>query len=299
MTGRRHTMDSKGASYEDCAQLLIGRIASLIPVPHEKDFGIDYFGQPRVPVGAQTETVKDLFALQVKGGDELLRYGGLSTTGEWRQYEITWLKSLVTPLYLAKVDASLKRVDIYSLGAVLMVLWPSPLDPFAIQFTLRSEGKAKWEKPTSAPNKKGTGHGDGNVWIVDLGPPILSLTADNLNDAEFRTKANEILTQWIQNDHENLMRYQQFVPLVKRFESWATNQPQPNPITVREWQFYGEKPGVNISRLCQSAEPILVNLGIHLKNQNNDAVERLIPILQWLNEQGQLGVSDNLCWTRL
>jgi hypothetical protein len=85
------------------------------------------------------------------------------------------------------------------------------------------------------------------------------------------------------------------VPLLKRFDIWRTNQPQTNPSAVREWQYYGEEPGVNIARLSQTAEPIIVNLGIHLKNQQNPAVERLVPVLEWLKEQKRLGgIGQNL-----
>jgi hypothetical protein len=99
-------MDSAGASYEDCVRLLVGRLASLVHVPREKDFGIDFYVQPRVPVGPRTETVIELASLQVKGGHESLSYGGLNENGEWREYEFTWLRSLAIPLYLARVDAN-------------------------------------------------------------------------------------------------------------------------------------------------------------------------------------------------
>jgi len=108
-------MDSTGSSYEDCVQLLLGRIASLVRVPREKDFGIDFYCQPRVADGAQTEMVTELAAVQVKGGAESLAYGGLDRRGQWREYEFTWLRSLATPIYLAKVDRAYSAVELFSL----------------------------------------------------------------------------------------------------------------------------------------------------------------------------------------
>lgn len=117
MSGRRHVMDSAGSTYEDCARLFVGRIASLVHAPREKDFGIDFYCQPRVPAGPRTETVAELGSLQVKGGGEGLAYGGLNERGESREYEFTWLRSLATPLYLARVDAGCSAVELFS-------VWP-------------------------------------------------------------------------------------------------------------------------------------------------------------------------------
>lgn len=89
MSGRRHIVDSEGTSYEDCVSLFLGRIASLVHVPRDKDFGIDFYCQPRVPAGAHTETVAELASLQVKGGGAKLTYGGLNPQGEWQEYEFT------------------------------------------------------------------------------------------------------------------------------------------------------------------------------------------------------------------
>jgi len=45
-------MDSKGGTYEVCVEFLLGRSATLIKVPHEKDLGIEHFGQPQGSQGA-------------------------------------------------------------------------------------------------------------------------------------------------------------------------------------------------------------------------------------------------------
>lgn len=42
VAGCRHVMASAESTYEDCVRLLLGHIASLVQVPREKDFGIDF-----------------------------------------------------------------------------------------------------------------------------------------------------------------------------------------------------------------------------------------------------------------
>ena len=133
MSGRRHVMDSTGTSYEDCVRLLLGRVASLVHVPRDKDFGIDFYCQPRIHTVPQTETVAELGSLQVKGGKEKLTYGGLNRRGEWREYEFPWLRSLATPLYLAKVDRGCKTVELFSLWPLWLIFWQT----FSLQSRLR------------------------------------------------------------------------------------------------------------------------------------------------------------------
>jgi hypothetical protein len=80
-------MDSAGDSYEDCAAHLLGSIASMIRVPGKKDFGVDFYFQPRVQLTKYTEMVTELGSIQVKGGDEELSFGGLNDKNQWRDYE--------------------------------------------------------------------------------------------------------------------------------------------------------------------------------------------------------------------
>lgn len=219
MAGRRHVMDSIGSSYEDCVTFLLGRIASLVRVPREKDFGVDFYCQPLVPAGPQSETVAELFALQVKGGGELPKYGGLNDKGEWRQYELTWLKSLAAPLYLAKLDARFTSMELFSLWPLWLIFWRQSPDPFEIVFTIKPAGSSSpnWKKPEGTPTPKGSGKGDGKRWTVDLGPPLLKLTREELEDSGFELRAISVLRAWLARDHLPVMRYQQFIPALTAF----------------------------------------------------------------------------------
>ena len=70
MSGQRHKIDSTGDMYQDFAELVLGRIAVLVEVPRQRDYGIDFFCQLLKPTGTATQTVTELFAIQVKGGKE-------------------------------------------------------------------------------------------------------------------------------------------------------------------------------------------------------------------------------------
>lgn len=299
MSGRRHVMDSAGDSYEDCAAHLMGRIASMIRVPGKKDFGVDFYFQPRVPFTKQTETVTELGSIQVKGGSEELSFGGLNEKGQWREYEFIWLKSQAAPLYLARVDAKQTSVELFSIWPMWLVFWPQTQNPFEVVFTTAPAGDESfvWQKPQPAPDERGKGHGDGHRWTVHVGPPFLRLTNNALNDPAFRLQAVAILRTWIAYDRLTMIRYQQFIPWLRGIIAWRTNSP--DILQAVDWQFWGREPGANIARLCQTAAPMLVSLGTHLQWQDDRAAYDLLPVLRWINNQGLLdpmgqGLIENL-----
>jgi hypothetical protein len=82
------------------------------------------------------------------------------------------------------------------------------------------------------------------------------------------------------------MRYHQFVPVLNGITGWRTNPTE--VLEQRMWQFWDSRPGANIARLCHTASPMLVNLGAHLQWQNDSAAYNLVPILEWLDENGYL-----------
>lgn len=288
MPGRRHVMDSEGSAYEDCVRHFLGRIASLVQVPREKDFGIDFYLQPRIPSGARTETVAELGSLQVKGGDQSLTYGGVDSHGNWREYEFTWLRSLATPLYLARVDSAHTVVKLFSLWPLWLIFWRQAVSPFEVILTTESEGAEShaWQDPQASSRHDAIGQGDAMRWNVDLGPPFLQLTFENLEIEDFRKKATSVLRAWITHDRLTLMRFHQFIPVLTGITGWKTNSL--DDLEVRTWQFWDSRPGANIRRLCQTASPMLVNLGAHLQWQDNWAAYKLVPILEWLDEEGCL-----------
>jgi hypothetical protein len=287
VAGRRHTIDSLGSTYEDCVRLLVGRFASLVHVPREQDFGIDFYVQPRVGGEDLTESVAELGSIQVKGGSASLKYGGVDSRGHWRHHELTWLRTLATPLYLARVDRACTAVQIFSLWPTWLIFWRQSVLPFQIEFTTQVSSTAlQWREPVARPHARGAGKGDGKSWTVDLGRPLLQLTATQTTDAGSAELHSQVLRTWLVNDRANLMRFHQFIPVLTGITGWKPNSLA--ELTSTTWQFWGTGPGENIIRLCQTAAPLVVNLGVHLQWQNDAAAYSLVPLLQWLRMQGRL-----------
>jgi hypothetical protein len=293
MSGQRHKIDSTGDLYQDFAKVVFGPIAALVEVPRQRDYGIDFFGQLLRPTGPATQTVTHLFAIQVKGGQERLRYGGIEK-GKWKEYEFTWLKSLATPLYLAHVDEGLNAVELFSLWPLWRIFWPMAPHPFSVRFVHQqaSSSPYSWQPPRGQADPRSSGRGDGRSWTVDLGPPLLRLTIADMKSKSFQGKAASILQTWVTNDRLNLMRYLQFIPVLVGVTQWTTNSKQ---MERTIWQFSNPTPGMNLARLSQTASPVFVNLGIHLRGQNDEAAFRLISLLEWFDGRGDLdGIGKEL-----
>jgi hypothetical protein len=280
-------MDRIGAQYESTVNALLTPFASLVSVPRNEDFGIDFYCHTREPTGTHTETVTHLAALQVKGGDAGLTYGGLDANGDWRKHELAWLMSLSVPLYLVRVQHDRRAVEIFSLGPVWHRFVAQSVYPFELICVTRPlSTDTDWQlaAPTHSP---GPERGDHRRWTLDLGPPILRVSVDDSSDVASCQRSASLLQTWIANDRQNMMRFLQGVPVVTCFTSWQTNSVDGLRRSIS--QHWSATPGQNITQLCQTAEPMLVNLGIHLQWQNDPAAYALIPTLQWLKDRQQLG----------
>ncbi len=287
MPGRQNVLASRGSSYEDFVQTVLGRLATMVHVPRQHDFGIDFYCQPRIPSGQRTESVTDLCSIQVKGGDSIFGFGGLKRrSGQWRDYHFDWLRSLAIPIFLARVDKDFSAVELFSLWPLWLVFWQTST-PFSV--TCRTKPATSTLYELQDLEKKispvGQGKGDGCDWVVDLGPPFLRLTLADLNDDGFSDGALAILQQWIRLDRETLIRFHLRVAVVEGIYKYSTNF---FSYSTKKAMFWSYGPGANVVHLSRTMTPMIVNLGVHLQWQNNEAAYLLIPVIEWLNREGHL-----------
>jgi hypothetical protein len=281
-------MDSMGDLYEKAADTMLSSIAALDRVERQRDFGIDFYCQPRRRLSPQVETVDGLAAIQVKGNTSKLSFGGFDADGEWRKYEFFWLASLSTPLYLAQVSVDLKTCSLFSLAPLwLQLMRRAPLIPFEVIFSLRPPAsESDWEiaEPTYEVAAE---RGDGCRWKIDLGAPVLHLAMDNMTDKARNEELAAVLQARIVRDRENVARYQQGIGYFNGLRSWITNSAAgAKPWVGQAWQ---RLPGAKVDHLCEVVEPILVNLGLHLEAQKDPGAIEIIPALEWLHSRQRLG----------
>jgi len=277
-------VDSIGESYEVFAESVLSRIATLTRIGTKQDFGTDIYCLPRISTGDRTDTVTELCLLQVKGGHSPLTYGGIEK-GQWKCHEFDWLRSLWAPLYLATVDREYRRVDLFSLWPIWWVMWQCPAPYKIICSPKEPAGAAHTHmEPTRQIDKAGAGYGDGQTWTVDLGPPILRLTHESLNDDAFQDSAILLFRRWIQCDRITVARFHEGVSVVEAILCWETNKPIPGHF--KRHLAWDTRPGMNIERVASAFVPSLLALGVHLQHQDNEGAYRLIPALEWVQENG-------------
>jgi len=289
MTGRQLNIQSLGAGYESFVATVVGRIAAMVDVRREHDYGVDFYVLPRVPLSTTTETAIELCALQVKGGaQDELSFGGVGKDGAWKAHELNWLRTLNVPLYAASVDKNYSEVSLYTLNPALGVFWRSG-QPFEIRcrFSAPSpEQDHTFVAPEPSADPLGAGKGDGNRWTVELGPPFLHLRLQDLEASSFREMARDILLAWIQTDRVSLSYLHMGVPRQHILMGYRTNRV---PNVVQHLMFWNPTPGASSTGIEQAVGAIATVLIQHLLGQKDGpSLSAWLPALEWLNARGTL-----------
>src|SRR5207249_4769590 len=166
MPGQQADFAIKGDLFEIAAENVLSEVLSMISVPRQRDYGIDFYCSVRFKFTKYAQTTRDLFALQVGGPDKTIEYGGLRDKTPL-QYQIDWLKSLTIPLFFARVSNDRERVDVYSMSPIWRILFRSPgafqikctfEEPTDEPFTIQAEQPIPFEGENS--------YGDANVWRI-------------------------------------------------------------------------------------------------------------------------------------
>jgi len=288
MPGRQLPAKSIGAAYEAFAEAVLGRIASMAPVPYEQDFGVDFYALPRVRLPDNTETVVELCSVQVKGGEpRQITFGGLDDKGGWKRHEVDWLRGLNVPLYIATVDRGFTVVRLYSTSPVVGVFFQSGT-PFKITCSLGESALSSDATPAGLrfePANHAPGS-DGHDWHVDLCAPALELRLPELLEQARRDSLRDVFVSWIQADRVAQVYLRQHVPTYRAPSRYRTNE---RPTEFLEWLFWNPTPGVPSRHLEREIAPLVTALVQHLLGQNDDAALQVwLPILQWLDQRGNL-----------
>jgi hypothetical protein len=112
---------------------------------------------------------------------------------------------------------------------------------------------------------------------------MLRLTHKDLNNDDFRAKVVDVFRRWITADRQTVARYHLGVPLVSAANSWITNE---IPGASIELLMMSPTPGALVDPLARALVLPLLALGASMQHQGNNNAFRLIPILEWFQENG-------------
>lgn len=262
----------------------------MIPVPREHDFGVDFYCLPRVDIDSRSEAVVELCGIQVKGrGTTGITFGGADKkSGAWKQHEIEWLRQLRVPLYLATVDEHFRRLEVYSVTRALAIFWKTTA-PFEIACSIQPATAGKpvtTPEPTPVAAPMNGKDGDGQIWNVDLGAPLISLTFEELSGVDVRVDRSRVLVHWISADRWSRAKLLDGIPRFKVIQDYQTNI---MPTVEEHWMYWNAVADSRVSRIAEQTVPAIVAMARHLRAQGKDTEARQwIGPLKWCIDQGWL-----------
>lgn len=262
MPGQQLTIKAIGSTNEAFCEAMLGRFASMIFVPNEQDFGIDFYCLPRRPSSRNSEMPVTLCGIQVKGesGGNLTFGGVRGKNQEWRRHELVWLRELSIPFYLAVVDGSFERVDLFSITRCLQVFWKTSF-PFEISCVVSAP---EFQEPVETVEPQAqeaavqpTDQHDGKIWEVSLGSPFLSLKFKELIEESARIAMRDVLLKWIEQDRYSLDNLSLGVPMVKLPQQYLTNK---IPENAQQLMFWNPSDGARANAIARRIGPAITCL---------------------------------------
>lgn len=199
MPGRLRTNFRSGNLAEHLGLLLLKGIAAVADVPRTEDVGLDAVATllRRDPDG--NCYAEDGFVVQLKSDSE--------TSMEYRDHQLRWLCAQSQPMFIGIVSRKDARISLYPTLHANHAVLALHAEQITMLFC-KSEGHYPWAG------------GPGNSATVWLGPPLLSWTLTEMDDATWLASAYSILKRFLRiarREYE-LLLFGQCSELV-----WSTN----------------------------------------------------------------------------
>lgn len=254
----------EGNRSEYLAQYFLSALGVSVSVPRPEDIGIDFYCALAQEVD-QRLTFHSPFAVQVGSyGTKEFSYGGYTDKGIWRKEQIDWLFSQELPLFVSTVDKDTLAFRLYSTSPIWLIRYrfgevsEVHLVPDAVHDILKESRK-------EIPEYNGKG-GDGALYRIPLGPPIVDLRIDQLK-TDLVGKARLALSKAASVEMANLT----YRRLSVHFSQWMLDiSPNDDSAIIKVGQSYAwnPEPGRNTSEQLNAILPIIVALGHNFKSQN-------------------------------
>jgi hypothetical protein len=277
----------EGNRSEYLAQFILSAIGTCVPVPRTEDIGVDFHCTVAKRDGMLL-SFKSPYLVQIKSeSEDKIVYGWhplkkKGTEGKWKPEELDWLFSQENPVLVGLVDKEQLRIKLYSTSNIWSVFYRQRY-PGQLVLIPDAPGSATEDVPASQPvpcTDWPPKTGDGHIWEVKLGPPILSLTPQDVQDEEKLNRYRQVLELAIKTDQRNLWYRGLGVPYFNWILKVDTNRGQATA-------FYHGVSDVLDSAKAQlrEASPILASLILHYSAQNNmeqmvRAFEGIYPLIR-------------------
>jgi hypothetical protein len=275
MPGLRLFPFQEGDRSEYLAHYLLSYFASVVPVPRQEDYGLDFLCAS-VRRKENRLHVTRYFGVQVKSsGAQDVAYGGMKR-GRWKHWEVEWLYDQDVPLLIAVVDRKQGRMKLYS---TMRMWWAHWQFGFPYKVLLRpdlhlegSDLQRRYRRRRSHAR-----HGDGHTTVVPLGRPIADVTQQRLEHPGRREAVANCLESWIDLDRQNIVHWKQGVPYTAERMKWRPNVAPRGQ--VKYLALANPTPDQNIRKILNAIQPGLTTLAFNFKLQEQwERMEAVRPL---------------------
>jgi hypothetical protein len=199
----------QGSRSEYLAQYVFSMFGTATLVPHQEDYGLDLFCTLTRREGQRAEPYA-YYAVQVKSSSDPWTF---DTPGS-----VKWILQYPAPLLFCVVDKMAACFTVYQLVA-------------RFQSALMPELPTSLILVPSDPGRTDATHRPRVGWDTDnrlqLGPPILQFTVDELLNDETYRLTGAVLDYWVVNDLRNILRQQMGMLAASGPSDYATNEVPP------------------------------------------------------------------------
>lgn len=273
----------QGDRSEYLALYILSALGISIYVPRTEDIGADFYCSLTKRDGDRM-TFHLPFIVQVKSSTiSKISFGGPDKNGRWKKEEIEWLFNQELPLLIGIVDKKASILNLYSTSNIWVaryaggefgqiVLIPGEIGDMHGAPSPNYSNVADWPQ----------GIGNGRRCDLPLGPPVLSISIDDVETETKMEAYREILAVPLKIEQSNITYRRLQVHYFQCLHRYSTNKPMKgnifytvgNPVT-----------GTNTREQLESIKPIIATLALNYKIQSQQSkLLSLKPIVELLEE---------------
>ena len=282
MPGKQANVTMRGAVNEDDAKAILRRLSSVIPVPRQDDYGIDFYCQEYSDETKTSHQVRSIYGVQIKPNLDEYALGNFDKKGQWKKYELTWYRTISIPCFLGIITNNGDQLAIYSLISLKCVFHKATSEPYIIKVNSKnSEHSFRYEEPVV--NKKNT---EFEEWICNLGSPIIQLNRAQLNEKGLLDNCKTVLNKWISIDRMNALFLSFGIDRVMSYKNWSPNIIHNNDeITI--WDYWQKPLNTTVlNNISSIAGPCLALINKNYEESNRESLPGVNEIHHWMKENG-------------
>ena len=273
----------QGDRSEYLALYMLSALGICVYVPRTEDVGADFYCSLAKRDGNRM-TFHLPFIVQLKSSSiKKLSFGGPDEHGRWRKEEIEWLFRQELPLLIGLADKASSKLDLYSTSSMWAARYAGK-EFGQIDLLLGEPGDMHGTLMPSYSNMTDwpQGIGDGRRCDLPIGPPVLSISIDDIEDETKLKEYREVLAVPLRIEQDNITYRRLQIHFFKCLHRFTTNSPAQGTI------FYcvsNPVPGTNTQEQLESLKPMIVTLAYNYKMQERlsdlMSLKPIVALLSW------------------